>query len=129
MMRDDIRAGRAFNIIHRASGQKFDIFPALREFHASELQRAKKIALNFPDQQLTLPVATAEEIVLARLDWYAAGRELPERQWADIIGVLSASPELDLGYLSDWAKRLERRNLKRHPGRGAVQRSGFLVAA
>jgi len=81
MIRDHLRAGRAFNLIHQTSGQKFDIFPAVQPFHASELERAAKIVFEFSDQRLTLPVATAEDIILAKLQWYAAGGEVPERQW------------------------------------------------
>ena len=47
MIRDHLRAGRAFNLIHQTSGQKFDIFPAVQPFHASELERAAKIASIF----------------------------------------------------------------------------------
>jgi hypothetical protein len=50
MIRDRLRAGRAFNLIHQTSGQKFDIFPAVQPFHASELERAAKIVFEFSDQ-------------------------------------------------------------------------------
>ena len=51
MIRDHLRAGRAFNLIHQTSGQKFDIFPAVQPFHASELERAAKIVFEFSDQR------------------------------------------------------------------------------
>jgi hypothetical protein len=50
MIRDHLRAGLAFNLIHQTSGQKFDIFPAVQPFHASELERAAKIVVEFSDQ-------------------------------------------------------------------------------
>jgi hypothetical protein len=106
MIRDHLRAGRAFNLIHQTSGQKFDIFPAVQPFHASELERAAKIVLEFSGQRLTLPVATAEDIILAKLQWFAAGREVSERQWADITGVLATSPKIGIAYLRRWAKQL-----------------------
>lgn len=45
MIRDHLRAGRAFNLIHQTCGRKFDIFPAVQPFHASEVERATKIAI------------------------------------------------------------------------------------
>ena len=51
MIRDHLRAGRAFNLIHQTSGQKFDIFPAVQPSHASELERAAKIVFEFSDQR------------------------------------------------------------------------------
>jgi hypothetical protein len=106
MIRDHLRAGRAFNLIHQTSGQKFDIFPAVQPFHASELERAAKIVFEFSDQRLTLPVATAEDIILAKLQWYAAGGEVSERQWTDITGVLATSPKIGIAYLRRWATEL-----------------------
>ena len=106
MIRDHLRAGRVFNLIHQTSGQKFDIFPAVQPFHASELECAAKIVFEFSDQRLTLPVATAEDIILAKLQWYAAGGEVSERQWADITGVLATSPKIGIAYLRRWATEL-----------------------
>lgn len=103
MIRDHLRAGRAFNLIHQTSGQKFDIFPAVQPFHASELERAAKIVFEFSDQRLTLPVATAEDIILAKLQGYAAWGEVSERQWADITCVLATSPKIGIAYLRRWA--------------------------
>ena len=103
MIRDHLRAGRAFNLIHQTSGQKFDIFPAVQPFHASELERAAKIVFEFSDQRITLPVATAEDIILAKLQGYAAWGEVSERQWADITCVLATSPKIGIAYLRRWA--------------------------
>jgi len=105
-IRDSITAGRAFNLIHRPSLQKFDIFPASNDFHDSELQRATVVTLNFSGEELVCPAATAEDILLAKLAWYRAGGDVSERQWNDIVGLLSANPDLDLGYLRGWAARL-----------------------
>jgi hypothetical protein len=105
-IRDSLSAGCAFNLIHRPSLQKFDIFPATDEFHASELQRATTVALKFSSEELVCPAATAEDILLAKLKWYRAGGEVSERQWTDIAGLLSANAALDFGYLRTWAARL-----------------------
>lgn len=52
-------------------------------------------------------VATAEDIILAKLDWYRLTGEQFERQWRDIQGVLLVSGEqLDRNYLRQTAAGL-----------------------
>lgn len=103
-MRSSLRAGRSFNVIHRSSGQKFDIFPATSEFHESELERATPVRLGTAGE--AFPIATAEDILAAKLEWYRAGGEVSERQWSDILGIVAANPALDWVYLRSWAGRL-----------------------
>jgi hypothetical protein len=105
-IRESIVIGRAFNVIHIPLGNKVDIFPAKSEFHASQLQRATAVGLPFLQDSAQYPVATAEDTVLAKLEWYRLGGEVSERQWTDILGVLSTNPQLDLGYTRAWATRL-----------------------
>jgi hypothetical protein len=51
-------------------------------------------------------VASAEDILLAKLQWYRMGGEVSERQWSDIAGILAVNSELDAAYLRTWAVRL-----------------------
>jgi hypothetical protein len=105
-MRDAIEARRAFNLIHMPLGNKVDIFPATGEFHLSQLERAVRVALPFLVEAGEYPVASLEDIVLAKLQWYRLGGEVSERQWKDIAGVLAAAREVDLAYARSWAARL-----------------------
>jgi hypothetical protein len=105
--RSSIRAGRSFNVIHMLSGEKFDIFPALTDFHTSELDRATDVIFQLPDGAVRASVSTAEDILLAKLRWYADGGGIPDRQWNDIGGIISNNPALDMPYLNTWAARLE----------------------
>jgi hypothetical protein len=105
-MRRAISAGRAFNVIHLLTGEKFDVFPASGEFHASELRRATEMPLDLAGRRTVCRVATAEDILLAKLQWYRQGGKVSERQWSDILGILAANADLDLGYVDQWSARL-----------------------
>ncbi len=52
------------------------------------------------------PVETAEDILLAKLQWYQAGGEISERQWRDILGIVAGNPDPDLIYTRSWAAQL-----------------------
>jgi hypothetical protein len=105
-MRASIMAGRAFNVIYLPFVQKVDVFPATEEFHRSQLERATKVAIPFLEDSAEYPVASAEDILLAKLQWYRMGGEVSERQWSDIAGILAVAPDLDAAYLRAWAVRL-----------------------
>ncbi len=105
-MRASIAAGRAFNIIYLPFTQKVDVFPATEEFHRSQLERATKVAIPFLGDSAEYPVASAEDILLAKLQWYRMGGEVSERQWSDIAGILAVAVDLDATYLRTWAPRL-----------------------
>jgi hypothetical protein len=105
-MRAAIAAKRAFNVIHIPLGNKVDIFPATEDFHLCQLERATRVSLPFAEESAKYPVATAEDILLAKLQWYRDGGEVSERQWTDILGILAVNPDLDFAYVRPWAARL-----------------------
>lgn len=104
--RSGIAAGRAFNVIHMKSGDKFDIFPAAAEFQAAQLARAARTPVEMSGVTVMCPVATAEDILLAKLQWYQSGGEVSARQWEDILGIVEHNPELDLEYCRSWANAI-----------------------
>jgi hypothetical protein len=51
-----------------------------------------------------LPLASAEDIILQKLDWYRKGEQTSERQLRDVLGVLQVQGKaLDFEYLEDMA--------------------------
>ena len=87
-VRDAIRNRSCFNLIHLGSAMKVDIFvPKLRRFEGGQFSRALRIPVA-EGSTIRIPVCSAEDIVLAKLEWYRAGGELSDRQWGDILSVL-----------------------------------------
>jgi hypothetical protein len=105
-VRDAIAAGRSFNLIYIPFSQKVDVFPAKDEFCAAQLERATILPLPALGAGAEYPVASAEDIVVAKLQWYKAGAETSERQWTDIVKVIRAAPQMDWAYMESWARRL-----------------------
>jgi hypothetical protein len=105
-MREAINRGVSFNLIFIPMAEKFDIFPATEEFHYAQLQRATRENIEMFGISMECPVATAEDILIAKLQWYRMGGETSGRQWEDISEVIARNPSLDRQYLSTWAARL-----------------------
>ena len=110
-IREAVLADRSFNLIHIPTSQKIDIFPANDAFGASQLQRATRATLDFLGESQTYPVASAEDILLAKLQWYRDGGEVSDREWSDITGIVAVNPVLERQYLEAWATRLGIRRL------------------
>lgn len=106
-IRQAIRDGRAFNVIHIPSSWKIDLFPAQTDFHDSEMQRATLEPVTINGESVVCAVSTAEDVVLAKLRWYKDGGQVSDRQWSDISGVIGTNPGLNLDYLRAWAPRLQ----------------------
>ena len=53
-------------------------------------------------------VATAEDVVIAKLQWYSASGGQSDRQWQDLVGVIKVqAPAIDREGLRQWASRLD----------------------
>lgn len=84
----------SFKLIHFGTAMKIDVFvPKLRQFDGGQFGRAKRTPVT-EGSAIEIPVCSAEDIVLAKLEWYRAGGELSERQWGDVIGVLRVNAKL-----------------------------------
>jgi len=108
MIRDAIRAHRSFNIIHLKTFFKVDIFVAKeREFDRLQIARRSSYVLSSEGNQSAY-VASAEDTILAKLEWYRMGDEVSDRQWKDILGVIKVQEgKLDMEYLHRGANLLK----------------------
>jgi hypothetical protein len=108
MIAESIQRFSSFNIIHRETMFKVDVFiPRPRPFLQSQLARAQRQVFAF-ETEVSAKFASPEDTILSKLEWYRMGGEVSERQWRDILGVLKTrAGELDLAYLQKWANELK----------------------
>lgn len=108
MIAEAIQRRSSFNIIHRETMFKVDVFiPRARPFLQAQLARAQRQTFVF-ETEVGAKFASPEDTILSKLEWYRMGGEVSERQWRDILGVLKTQAgELDLTYLRQWADDLK----------------------
>ena len=95
-------------MIHLATMFKIDVFVSNgRPFDVEASSRARLQALGESPEASQARVASAEDTLLAKLEWYRRGGESSERQWSDIMGLLRVrAGQLDRAYLAHWAVAL-----------------------
>ena len=107
MMREAIGQHKSFNLIHLDTMFKVDVFVARpRDFDRAQLAR-RQLHLLAEDPERRAYVASAEDTVLAKLEWYWLGGQASDRQWRDVLGVLKVQGQrLDLAYMRHMAAGL-----------------------
>lgn len=92
-----------FNVIDSVTGWKIDfIFRKSRLFSQEEFRRRRVTDL----QGLQIFVATAEDVVIAKLEWAKLSQS--QRQLEDVAGILRLRAEtLDQEYLGKWVDELD----------------------
>jgi hypothetical protein len=107
MIRDAIQNRSSFNLIHLKTMFKVDVFIRKdRPFDRVQFERKVEQIISIDPEQKAF-ISSAEDIVLAKLEWYRLGGEVSDRQWRDILGVLKVQAgRLDLDYLNEWAVEL-----------------------
>jgi len=108
MIRDAIKHRSEFNIIHFETMLKVDVFiQKTRAFDRETRRRVRQEKLDETSSDHVFLLASPEDVILNKLEWYKMGGEVSDRQWNDILGVLKVQgTSLDLAYLRQWAAAL-----------------------
>lgn len=82
-----IAAHSCFNLLHRETGFKVDLFVAgPSALDVMQLERVRTVALTPGGRPLR--VTSPAVLVLRKLQWLRAGGGVSERQWRDVLGIL-----------------------------------------
>ena len=105
-LHDAIAQRSAFSLLHLSSLVKVDVMlPRGTAFDTLVAQRVQQLSLIEGYQPIW--IASAEDVVLMRLEWYRDCGATADDQWNDILGVLKVqAPTLDLKYLHHVAQTL-----------------------
>lgn len=104
---DALKHRKSFNLISWESGFKIDVF-VLRDRSYDERQMRHRVRLQIShDPDVRAWVASAEDTILTKLEWYRLGGEVSDRQWNDVLGVVRLMRErLDIKLLESGAQEL-----------------------
>lgn len=99
---DALAQRRSFNVIEHETGWKIDLMIRRdRPFSLEELGRRVRVRLD----QTDVYVATAEDTVIAKLEWAVAGES--ERQLRDVVSILTVNADtFDRAYIDRWVAAL-----------------------
>ena len=88
-VRDAVERRSCFNVIHLPTAFKVDVFVSRgRPFDVAAMSRAAPQPLG-GDRPLAVPIATAEDSIIAKLEWYRLGDEASERRWDDVLRLVA----------------------------------------
>jgi hypothetical protein len=87
-VRDAVRRKSCFNLIHMPTSFKVDVFVSRgRPFDAEAMRRASLQNVG-DDRTLEVPIATAEDTIISKLEWYRLSNETSERQFDDVTRLI-----------------------------------------
>ena len=100
-VRSAVEHRSCFNLIHLPSSIKVDVFVSRqRPFDRESLRRATPERVG-ESTTVEVPIATAEDTIVGKLEWYRLTDETSERQWDDICRILRLlGNALDIDYLT-----------------------------
>ena len=103
--KDAVKRRSCFNLIHLPSSFKVDIFVSRkRPFDRESMSRATLERLG-ESKSTQVPVATAEDTIVSKLEWFRLTNETSERQWDDVSRLLKLlGNAADIPYLRRAAK-------------------------
>ncbi len=99
---DALRRRSLFNVLDHETGLKFD-FIIRKDRPFSQVEFGRRTEIEYFGRRLA--VATAEDVILTKLEWSTAGGSL--RQIEDAAGILKVRDDLDAAYLAHWVAELD----------------------
>jgi hypothetical protein len=105
---DAVERKSSFNIIHLESMLKVDVFILKSHpYDQTAFSRARLEKLEEGESSRQHYLASPEDVILNKLEWYRQGGCISERQLNDVLGVLKVQQSsLDMEYLRRWAVAL-----------------------
>ena len=107
-VRSAVSSGRSFAALHVEWHVKIDFFPA-GESPLDRLQLERRQGLRLTSAPTRdIYFATAEDIILRKLEWYRRSHDMLERQIRDVVGVMKLQQDsLDRTYLETTARQVQ----------------------
>jgi hypothetical protein len=104
-IRDAICRKSCFNLIHLPTSFKVDVFVSReRRFDLQVMSRAQLGTLGRVGNS-PVPIATPEDVIILKLEWYRLGGEVSERQWNDVSRLVKLlGNSADFAYLKQCAE-------------------------
>lgn len=101
-IRQAVRRRSCFNLIHFETSFKVDIFISReRPFDQICMDRAVASKLGGATDFIIVPMATVEDSIISKLEWYRLTDETSERQWDDVSRLVRLTGNaLDTDYLA-----------------------------
>jgi hypothetical protein len=76
----------AFNIIHIQTAFKIDFYPVAEDDAPSNAAFTRRQLVDIGTAKIWM--ASAEDVILAKLQWFRKDGEISEKQWRDVLGVV-----------------------------------------
>ena len=87
-VRQAVKSKSCFNLIHLPTSFKVDIFVSRERHFDIDCMRRASVATLGDSKTVEVPIATAEDIIICKLEWYRLTNETSERQWDDVSRLL-----------------------------------------
>lgn len=99
-IREAVKRQSCFNLIHLPSSFKVDIFVSQqRAFDVESMNRSTLERLG-DRKSIEVRIATAEDTIISKLEWFGLTNETSERQWDDVSRLIKLlSTQADVSYL------------------------------
>ncbi len=101
-IRDAVKRKSCFNLIHLPTSFKVDVFISRgRPFDVNAMQRATTQQLG-DSRTVAARIATAEDSIVSKLEWFRLTNETSERQWDDVTKLIKLLDDAaDVEYLHE----------------------------